>query len=159
MPLLPFGDSLYSASRRKSLKRSFETRLLAGGVLVIAPSSTIQFIGLFLNCTSHAPIVLPSKRATGWPSACFAFASHAAQVGGRTPVTLTLSAGVPTVPVSLPPAACSDTAGFGSVRPGRPNDSSPLAILASVPGTGLPPRLRNIATILPPSSFTSSQYT
>src|SRR6476661_2886440 len=157
MPLFPLGDSLYSASSRKSLNRSFDTRLLAGGALVIAPSSTVQFCGLSLNCTPQAAIDFPSNNATGLPSACSPLALHAPHSGGRTPVTLTLFALVPTVPVSLPPAARRAIVGC-SLSPDSLNVSSPFSILTSVPGTGLPPRLRNIAETLPPSSLTSSQY-
>src|SRR6476646_7045652 len=127
MPLLPFGESLYSASSLKSLKRSVETRLFAGGVLVMVPSSIAQFDGLSLNCTPHGVIDVPSNSATGLPKVCDALASQAAHCGGRTPVTLTLLSAAPTVPVSLPPAARRTTDVLAAPVPGSVNDNSPLA--------------------------------
>src|SRR3954447_81850 len=83
-------SSLYSAWILKSWNFCFETRLLAGGVLVIAPSSIVQFIGLFLVCTSHASIDFPSNRSTGCPSLCGAFASYLPHFGGRAPASSTV---------------------------------------------------------------------
>src|SRR4051794_10837361 len=107
MPLLPFGDSLYSASRRKSLNFSFDTRLLPCGSLVIAPSATDHIIGLSFIWTPQASIDLPSNSATALPKECLALASQAPQTGGRSPVTF---AG-PTVPLKVLPEACRVTAG------------------------------------------------
>src|SRR4051812_13527080 len=154
MPLLPLGDSLYSASILKSLNFSFDMRLLAGGVLVMAPCSTAQPIGLSLFCTPHASIDEPSNSATGLPKVCCALASHAGQVGGLMPVTLIAS--VPTVPVSLPPAALNVAVCGGPSTPSVKVSVSPV-ILRSLTGTGLPPRLRNSALGVPPSFLTSSQ--
>src|SRR5687767_13165102 len=114
MPLLPFGDTLYSASSRKSLNFSLETRLLARDSLVMAPSTTDHIIALSLFCTPHASIDLPSNSMTGLPNICLALASQAPQVGGRSPATLT----VPTVPLTVLPEACSVTVGrFCAVPP------------------------------------------
>src|SRR5687767_5355088 len=104
MPLLPFGETLYSASSRKSLNVSLETRLLAFGSLVMTPSAMDQPIGLSLIARPQASSDLPSNRATGLPKECLALASQAPQAGGRMPVTLT----VPTVPVSLPSETRND---------------------------------------------------
>src|SRR4051794_26035834 len=153
MPLLPFSDTLYSASRRKSLNFSFDTRLLPCGSLVITPSSIFHIMGLSFIWTSQASSDLPSNRATGLPRPCTALASHAAHFGGRSPEILTW----PTVPGSLFPAARKVTVGrFCPVPPTR-NVSSPPETLTFSAATGLPPRLRNITDGLPPSSFTSSQ--
>src|SRR5918993_583785 len=153
MPLLPFSDSLYSASRRKSRNFSFDTRLLAFGSLVMTPSSIDQPIGRVFIWTSQASSDLPSNRVTGLPKACDALASQAAQVGGRSPATFTW----PTVPVSLFPAARSVTVGRFCAVPPTMNVSSSPVILAPSAGTGLPPRFRKTTEGLPASSLTSSQ--
>src|SRR5688572_11086076 len=133
MPLLPFGETLYSASRRKSRNFSFETRLLALGWLVIAPSSTLQPIGRSLCCTSQGSRLLPSKSATGLPNVCAPLALQAPHVGGRTPTTLIFES---MEPVSLPSAARSVTTGFWPV--GNTNETLPSAIFTSWTATGLP---------------------
>src|SRR4029450_7422923 len=140
MPLLPFGDSLYSASSRKSLNFSLDTRLLPCGSLVIAPSATDHIIALSLFCTPHASIHLPSNSITGLRNVCLALASQAPQVGGRSPATFV----VPTVPVKVLPEACSVTVGRFCAVPPIMNDSSlPLSFTFSA-ATGLPDRFRKM---------------
>src|SRR6185436_5882972 len=107
MPLLPLGDSLYSASRRKSLNFSLEIRLLPCGSLVIAPSATDHMIARSFIWIPQASSDFPSNSTTGRPSVCFALASQAPQVGGRSPVTFV----VPTEPLIALPAAFSVTVG------------------------------------------------
>src|SRR6266850_3836289 len=103
MPLLLLVSSLYSASILKSWNFCFDTRLLACGVFVIAPSITDQPDGLDLSCTSQASIDLPSKSSTGFPILCAALASAAGHFGGRTPTNSIVRAGVLMVPASLSP--------------------------------------------------------
>ena len=123
-------------------------------MLVIAPSSIAQPIGLSFACTPHAAIDVPSNSTTGLAKVCWPLASQAPHVGGRTPVTLTGFS--PTVPVSLPPAAFRLTTFLG-LSPAMVKVSSPLAILTSFASTGLPPRLRNSAVGVAPASLTWSQ--
>jgi hypothetical protein len=80
-------------------------------------------------------------------------ASQAPHAGGRSPLTFT----VPTVPLSVLPLACSMTVGRFCPVPPIMNDRSLPLSFTSWAATGLPPRFRNMTTVLPPSSLTSSQ--
>src|SRR6478672_1445105 len=113
MPLLLLVSSLYSAWILKSWNFCFETRLLACGVFVIAPSTTVQPDGLVWSCTPQASIDMPSKRSIGLPSLWAAFASDGGHFGGRAPVNSIVRAGVLMVPASVLPFIRARYSGAG----------------------------------------------
>src|SRR5262252_10297559 len=90
MPLLLSATSLYSACTLKSLNFARETRLFALAPLVIAPSTTVQPMGLEESSTPHASSDLPSNNSIAAPYEWAPFAFAAGHVGGRAPVHITL---------------------------------------------------------------------